>query len=812
MAGPGFCFAGSARPDPESTGVGALAADPGGTLWFESGNPSEGLLTKVVSTASVPIVRTGVASFGRADGGGASPGRAVPASASLLAPNRNGGLLLALPTVVVEYVEGFAAVAGATPGRGGEPAAGQSGDGGPLRQARFNHIAAIASDSAGNVYVVDQTDHDGGELAIRFLNRSTATVAFYAGAPGERRVAPGTVDTIAGGGERPTATLVAEAPGLAVAGDRLYLTSTGGPGFRSTVQLINLGGQELSTNGVKVAPGATATVATATAVEAGGGSPPAIGGVAADEDGSLFFAEPANHRVRRLHGSGAITTFAGTGAAGFNGNDRRAAEARLDRPYDVEIGPGGRVYISDAGNEQVRVVDQAGTIRAALGNGTTNRWICSGDAGAAQPGGSPRTGSPRSMATDAGGNVYVANSGLAQIHRLAPSGSVHHVVGAPACPDRERCHAAGDQAPPEAATLGALADLHPGPGGGLYVMEEARVRFLNPGSEPVEVHGVSVPPGALRTVAGKPPPQGLVPPPPPAPIGLPIEPPPTTPDGEPAVAEEPGVVYSGAAVDARGNLLLAATPPGFFLGGNGSVRMVDGRGIITTLVEQADFGPDGNPDPERCCTYPTGLVTDHAGNLYIADAGGRRVWFLNRGAAPVVVHGVAVAAGGLEAVAGAGHAGSQDEGVPALEARLSAPRGLALDRVGNLYIADFLGHSIRRVDTSGLLTTVAGNGQQGFNGDGLKGPLTALGQPTDVVLDGCGNLLIADSENDRIRRLNLVTSCRGPVRGGSAAGGPGYGRYVAGGAVVGSAAIAAIAFVRRRRSPTASSQARSHRA
>lgn len=811
VAGPGFCL-GTAKPDTESTRVGALAADSRGTLWFESGDPAEGLLTKVASTASVPVLRTGIASLGRLarNAGSVRSPTSNHASASLLAPNRSGGLLLALPTVIVEHAEDFVPVAGATPGRGGEPASHQAGDGGPLREARFNQIAAIASDRAGNVYVADETDDDGEELTIRFLNRSDGPVTFYTGTANERTVAPGTIDTIAGGGSRPAGSLVAEAPGLAVAGDRLYLASTAaGPGRQSTVRLLNLGDDELAMNGMKVAPGTIATVATVTAADGAGSSPrvAAIGGVAADEEGNIFFAEPTNHRVRRVNGRGAITTFAGTGAAGFNGNDRRATEARLDRPYDVETGSGGRLYISDSGNEQVRVVDQDGTIRSALGNGTTNRWTCSDDAVPEEAGVPTRTGTPISMAADSGGNVYIANHGMAQIHRLAPSGSVGRVAGAPPCGAPGRCPAAGDEAPPKEATLGALGALKPGPRGGLYVMEQSRVRFLNPAPHTVIVHGVSVPSGTIRTVAGAPAPEGLGPPPPPAPVGLPSGPPSTTPDGEPAVAEAPGVVYSGVASDGKGNLFLGATPPGFFLGGNGSVRVVDRRGIITTVIEEAEYGADGTPDPDRCCTYPAGLVADQAGNLYVADSKGRRVWFLNRSAAPVVVHGVSVAAGALEPVAGAGNAGSEDPGIPALETRLSAPRGLALDGVGNLYIADFLGHTIRRVDTKGILTTAVGNGQPGFNGDGLKGPLAALNQPTDVAIDGCGNLLIADSGNDRVRRLNLATSCRGALRAESVRR-LGHGRYLAVGVVIGSAAIGAAALLRRHRSPSRRERAR----
>lgn len=800
VAGPGFCARGQARPDPESSRVGALAADASGTLWFESGAPHEGLLTKVVSSASIPVLRTGVVSSGEAGGDARGQTPANHGSAALLAANRNGGLLLGVSKAVVEYSDDFATVAGAIPPPGADAESEQAGDGGTLRAARFKHISSIASDSAGNVYVADRVDNDGGEISIRFLNRTDRPVTFYGGTPHERTVASGTVATIAGGERGPAGPIVAESAVLAVAADRLYLAAAG-PGGRAGVRMLNLGGSALSTHGVAVSPGDTAEVATAVAPDSadrGSARASALSGIAADEQGSLFLAEPANHRVRRLDPTGAVTTFAGTGAPGFNGNDRRATEARLDRPYDVEVGAGGRIYISDTGNAQVRVVDQAGTIRTALGNGTTNRWLCvddegPSDAAAATAGPPARTGVPKSVATDAAGNVYVAAAELGQVHRLAPSGSLRPVAGR-SCDNPAGCRV-GDGAAPTEAILAGLSALRLGPAGGLYVLEATRVRFLNVGGRPVTVHGVAIPAGGLRTVMGKsatktsPPPTPVTPSPTIAPI--PAGPPPTTPDGEPAIAHAPGITYTAIAADDRRNVVLADIPEGPFFSGNGSVRHVDSGGIITTLVDRPGLGPEGTVDPTRCCAYPGGLVTDTAGNLYIADTAGRRVWFLNRSQRPVVVHGVAVPAGRLEPVAGGGRTGSQDEGIPAPEARLSAPMGLALDGDRNLYIADVIAHSVRRVDAGGIITTVAGNGQPGFNGDGLKGQLAALNQPTDVAIDACGNLLVTDSGNDRVRRLNLVNSC--PTGSPTAtAGTPGPWRYAAAAAVVALAGAGAI--------------------
>lgn len=113
-------------------------------------------------------------------------------------------------------------------------------------------------------------------------------------------------------------------------------------------------------------------------------------------------------------------------------------------------------------------------------------------------------------------------------------------------------------------------------------------------------------------------------------------------------------------------------------------------------------------------------------------------------------------------VAGNGTPGFGGDGGPAVEAQLRRPAGLAVDRQGNLYIADAGENSVRRVDKSGTISTAVGTGTPGFNGDGYKGPLTQLNLPLDVAVDNCGNVLIADKGNDRIRRLQVARSCPTP--------------------------------------------------
>lgn len=736
-----------------------MAADTGGTgrLWFEAGPVGGGLLAAVVNGAAVPVGRTGAE---------VPAGFADLAAASRLAGDGAGGVFIAAPTAIVHVGEGLTTLAGKPSADtvGGDELAAR-GDGGPLQAATFGVIAAITTDEAGNVYVADRVDARTDTVTIRFLNRSDEPVTFYGGTPAARTVAAGTIATIAGGDAAPAGPdLVAVAPSLAVGQDRLYLAAQSSAGSAATVGMLNLGSGPLSLHGATVAAGEIATVATVNGAAGVGlvtGAAPVspLPGIAADTDGNLYLVEQMNHRVRRVDRSGVVSTFAGTGAPGFNGNDLPAVQARLDRPYDVELAPGGRVYISDAGNRQVRMVDRAGVIRAAPGNGAGIRALC--EASPTSPTDRPPAGTtrdlaqpghPSSLTSDPAGNVYLTTSSMAQVHRLDPSGTLSPVVGRPpgACRDT---NCAVEEGAPEAVDVATVMDVAVRPGGGLYIQDgnfprrqgeqgASRVRFLNVSRKPVRVHGVDVPAGQVRRVAGS--------------LSAAI--------GEGAAGE-------GRALDVRiqpagAGALAAGRDGSLFIAdaAAGHVWQVDPDGTITTALPGRNAETEGGAPV--CCELPVNLTTDSQDNLYISDAADNRVWFLNRSGTVAVVHGLSVPPGSAHPVAGAPGSvprrgiflGSRDEDVPARDAQLSAG-ALATDRSGNLYISDTQAHVVRRVDRAGLITTVAGIGQASFNGDGMKALVTGLHQPSDVAVDACGNLLIADTANDRVRRVNLVGSC-----------------------------------------------------
>ena len=202
-------------------------------------------------------------------------------------------------------------------------------------------------------------------------------------------------------------------------------------------------------------------------------------------------------------------------------------------------------------------------------------------------------------------------------------------------------------------------------------------------------------------------------------------------------------------VDAAGNLYFTDTV-------NNVVRKVTAAtGVITTFAGNGIYGYSGDNGPatKAQLSSPIGLALDNAGNLYIGDYGNN------------VVRKVVMATGGITTIAGNGTVGFSGDGGPATAAEISYPRGLATDTAGNLYIADG-SDSIRKVAAqTGVITTVAGNQPAGYSGDG--GPATAaeLEFPSSVATDSAGNLYIADTSNNLIRKVDANTGVITTVAG-----------------------------------------------
>jgi hypothetical protein len=192
---------------------------------------------------------------------------------------------------------------------------------------------------------------------------------------------------------------------------------------------------------------------------------------------------------------------------------------------------------------------------------------------------------------------------------------------------------------------------------------------------------------------------------------------------------------AAVAYDHAGNLYIADAS-------NNVVRKVDAAGAITTLAGSGiqGFGGDGGPAAAALLDTPTSIAVDAGNNLYIADSHNQRVRMVN-------------AQGVIRTVAGNGSAAYTGDGGAATSASLFQPEAVAVDAVGNLYIADTGNYRIRKI-SNGVIATVAGDGEQLYSGDGGAAVSAGLDTPSGIVVDTAGNLYIADSHNQRIRMVN----------------------------------------------------------
>jgi sugar lactone lactonase YvrE len=434
-------------------------------------------------------------------------------------------------------------------------------------------------------------------------------------------------------------------------------------------------------------------------------------GIAVDSAGNLYIADSGNNRVRKVS-NGVITTVAGNNVA-----------AQLSNPTGVAVDTSGNIYIADANNNVIRKVSNGVTTTVA-GTGTAGGNLLTGPATSVQlnaPWGVAVDGSgnlyiadygnniirkvsggaltslinvtgPTGIAVDAAGNQYVTSFGGSFVGFLPVSGSPAIVAG------NQVAGYAGDGGAATSAELDGPASVALDPSGNLYIAD-----YYN--NVVRKVSG-----GAITTVAG-------------GPLGL-------VGDNGPATSSQL-LNPEDAVADASGNIYIADSL-------NNRIRKVT-NGTITTITGTglAGYSGDGAATSAQL-SDPTGLALDAAGNLYVADTGNNLIRKITGGVITTVV--------------GTFSGGSLLDNVAALSAQLSAPTGLALDAAGNIYIADSGTHRIRKV-ANGVITTVAGNGVQGYNGDGIAATNAALNYPSDVKLDAAGNLYIADHGNNLVRMV-----------------------------------------------------------
>ncbi len=224
--------------------------------------------------------------------------------------------------------------------------------------------------------------------------------------------------------------------------------------------------------------------------------------------------------------------------------------------------------------------------------------------------------------------------------------------------------------------------------------------------------------------------------------------------GEGRLAAQALVDAQAIAFDAAGNLYMGEEPGGRVrkIGPDGRIVTIGGTGVI-------GFSGDGGPATDAQFNWPAGVAVDHAGNVYVADGFGN-----NR------IRRIDVSTGVVTTIAGAGRAGYSGDGAAATQAALNMPSSLALDGQANVYVVDSGNQRIRRIDVSGVITTLAGNGSTGYSGDGglaTQASFRLAGQLGTLALDSRGTIYVVDFGNGRIRRIGSDGIVTTVVGGGS---------------------------------------------
>ena len=570
-------------------------------------------------------------------------------------------------------------------------AGGGLGDNGPAVEARLLYPNALAADSAGNLFIADTENH-----RIRRVDPQ-GVITTVAGIGTEDEDGAGY-----GGDGGPAVAARLDFPrGVAVdSSGNLYIADWG----NRRIRRVDRSGTITTVAGTGVG-GYSGDGGPATRAALSG-----MWSIAVDGAGNLFIADTGNHRIRRVDRSGTITTVAGTGARGYGGDGGPAVAARLESPQGVVVDGAGNLFISDNLNHRIRRVDASGTITTVAGTGVQGY---SGDGG---PATRARMAGPQGVAVDSAGNLFIALG--SRIRRVDASGIITTVAGTGRQGD------GGDGGPAVEARMTHARGVAVGGAGDLYIADTFNHRIRR-----VDASGM------IATIAGG---------------G-------SGGDGGPAVEARLNRPKK-MALDRAGNLYIADSS-------SHRVRRVDATGTITTVVGtgEAGYSGDNGPAVHAMVNWPTGVAVDSAGNLFISDTRNHRV----RRVDP---------SGFVNTVAGTGVLGSVGDGGPAVAARLTYPYDLAVDGAGNLYVAERNTHRIRRVDATGTIATIAGTGEWGFSGDGGPAVEAQLSFVDDVALDGAGNLYIADTLNDRIRRVDrhgIITTIAGlEVRGFSGDGGP----------------------------------------
>jgi sugar lactone lactonase YvrE len=419
--------------------------------------------------------------------------------------------------------------------------------------------------------------------------------------------------------------------------------------------------------------------------------------VIVDSLGMVYIADRNNNRVRKIDRLGVITTLMGLSQTEFNGDNEISAETTLHLPFALALNGEDRLLVVDRNHFRVREVRlQSNQVETIAGNGT---FLFRGDGG---PGGGATLDAPSGIAVDSKGNVLFADRLHQRIRRVGSNGILETVIGN------------GKQGNEGNGRPGIEATLHLPE---VLVMDREDNIYLTQRTGNAWIIRKSNAEGIITHFAGNGR-QG------------------NTGDGGPAI-EASFHTISDIAADGSGNIFIADSI-------NRNIRKVDKNGVISTIAE-------ANLEGLGTEVHPNGIVVDKAGSIFFSDSGSSKVYKIDTN-------------GAITLIAGTGDFGDHGDGGLALEAGLRSPGGLAIGPEGFLYIAEQTTHRIRRVDSSGIITGYVGTGKFGYSGD--EGPAIEanIKTPFRMDFDREGNLYFSDRDNNRIRKVDtsgVITTIAG---------------------------------------------------
>lgn len=531
---------------------------------------------------------------------------------------------------------------------------------GPVQSARFHNPIGLALDGVGNLFVADSVNN-----TIRKITPD-GVVSTLAGTPG---VPPSGVD-----GQGPAARFYAPTGLVIDSSGNLFVADT----YMSTIRKVTPSGVVTTLAGQAGVSGSLDGLGTAAQF-----NQPC--GLALDGIGNLFVADCAAQIIRKIDSTGRVSTIAGTpGVMGLA--DGIGSSAQFFAPYGLAMDGNGNLFVADSQYGLIRKITSSGlvsTIAGAPGGGSSDGT-----------GTSARFNLPSLIAMDKSGDLVIADSFNHDIRKMNVAGMVSTVAGNPPV-------TGSNDGTTDLARFNKTNGIGMDGSGSIYVADYRNhtIRKISPN-------------GMVSTLAGSP--------------------------GVPGSADGLGPVARfnnpfGIAVASNGTVYVADT-------GNHIIRSVDPTGLVTTVAGTAGLvgSSDGTGSLARF-NGPIGLALDLAGNLFIVDN-------TNFNIRKMTPSGVVTTLAGL-----AGTPGSSDG--TGTSARFYAPRNIAINSTGTLFVTDTANHTVRRISNTGEVTTLAGSPGVTGTTDGT-GSVARFNAPSGVAIDGNGILYIADSLNHTIRKVD----------------------------------------------------------